>query len=174
MWVFVSFSLSVLCCHNKGCGQVSPQNISRSFSLYNKPILAYIYKRIYVYNKRNNDLNESLLIKFWHTVYGVIFGLLYLWRVSSRLVFARKKLCWKRDNLKHWNSPRHKYARWRRGHEWKWNGDEYFPVFHLFKVRTTLYMHVILFRLILRRLEIFGYSWCMNCVVMKPRNIDPK
>lgn len=76
MWVYVSFSLSVLCYHNKGCGQVSPQNNSRSFSLYNKPILAYIYIRIYVYNKRNNDLNESLLIKFWHTVYGVIFGLL--------------------------------------------------------------------------------------------------
>lgn len=58
------FIFFVLCCHNKGCGQVSPQNNSRSFPLYNKPILAYIYKRIYVYNKRNNDLNESLLIKF--------------------------------------------------------------------------------------------------------------
>lgn len=58
------FIFFVLCCHNKGCGQVSPQNNSRSFSLYNKPILAYIYIRIYVNNKRNNDLNESLLIKF--------------------------------------------------------------------------------------------------------------
>lgn len=94
------FIFFVLCCHNKGCGQVSPQNNSRSFSLYNKPILAYIYIRIYVCNKRNNDLNESLLIKFWHTVYGVIFGLLYLWRVSSCLVFARKS-CVEREII--WN-----------------------------------------------------------------------
>lgn len=54
-----------------------------------------------------------------YTLHRVIFGLCFFVLLTSngfaRLEFVQTKLCLKRDNFRHWNSPSHKFTYWHWG-----------------------------------------------------------